>query len=230
MTSNHAVRPSRADEPGQCRLDILSTVDLSTVFRLHRKIYASLPDKTVLYPRDEAFFEQLLAGEGRVIGAWAQERLVGYTAFCRVDPALRAYGAELELPVEDHDKVAESAGSVVNPDFRRCGLYLRLFRMKCFVARRDGFRHLSAIVSLNNPASAATTLQCGFQVRALHFDQDGANLLLLSRLQHRPASAGQPVAHWVDLADVHGHREALAAGRRGVGYRWSSRALLVGYT
>lgn len=212
------------------RLEVLEAVDVPDVLRLHREVYASLPERRVLYLRDGAFFDSLLAGgEGGIVGARVQGRLVGYAAFRRAGREPGSYYRRLDLPGVDPGQAAETAGSVVHPDLRGRGLHRALCRTRREIARSTGYQHMAAVVSVANPGGAVTCIRCGFAVRALHFDADGANLLLHTHLRRPAPPVELSVERWVELADIDGHRAALIRGQCGVSCRRADSALLIGY-
>lgn len=209
---------------------LLQAADLPAVVQLHEEIHASLPDSGVLYFRDGDFFERLLKGNaGGIVGARARGRLIGYAAFKRASGDSGSYHRQLDLPGIDSKLVAESAGSVVHPDFRNRGLHVALCRTRHEMVRSLGYRHLAAVVSLANPAGAVTCFRCGLEVRALHFDADGTNLLFHTQLGADRSSGTPPVKRWIELPDAAGHRAILAMGFRGIGCRRTAGALRVGY-
>ncbi|MDZ7839236.1 MAG: GNAT family N-acetyltransferase [Gammaproteobacteria bacterium] len=221
-------RPARGNP--DCHIEILKATDLPPVVQLHEEIHASLRDSGVLYFRDIDFFERLLAGdEGGIVGARAGGRLIGYAAFKRAGGDCGSYHRHLNLPYTDPKLVAETAGSVVHSDFRNHGLHVALCRTRIDVVRSLGFRDLAAVVSVANPAGTATCFRCGLEVRALHYDADGTNLLFHARLVDNRSSGNPPVEHWIKLPDTAEHRAVLAAGFRGVVYHRKAGELQVGY-
>lgn len=230
MNDQTPTAPNMTCAAGDPRLEILKAADVPAVLRLHREVHASLPDRRVLYLHDGEFFKSILIGDGGVVGARLRGRLVGYAAFRRASRAPESYYHGLALPGIDPERAAETAGSVVHTDFRGCGLHVALCRTRQELARRSGYQHMAAAVSVANPAGAATCFHCDLEVRALHFDEDGTNLLFYTCLQRRTPIMAPAIERWVDLADIDSHRAAVNRGYRGVKGRRVDGALLIGYT
>jgi RimJ/RimL family protein N-acetyltransferase len=180
---------------------------------LHAKALAALPDPSLVRPETRAFFERILAGEGEVIGARENGRLVAYGILqfvLEVDDDPRSLASFDEAPI------VKLAGAAVAPGWRGQGLQRELIRRRVARAAERGCLQLYATAAPGNVASWRNLLGCGFVIAALLRRYGGLLRYLLVSGETLAPRLGVCRAEILRLEDQHGQAAALAAGRRGI--------------
>jgi GNAT superfamily N-acetyltransferase len=188
--------------------------EIDALLSFAERAYGELPDKRFVYFRRRPDFEGLLAGGGCIIGAFVQDRVVGFSAFAFHPPAEEVAKLCPFVPPAERAAVAINRTTLIDQRFRRRGLASRLHTERHRMMREVGCRHSVGIVFLPNHHSLAQGLRMGRVVRGTLIDRDGPNLVThldLRRTPLRRPSADRAVA----LADFEGHRDAIADGLRG---------------
>lgn len=168
----------------------LGPADRDRIFALHlRAIQGMGPDQ--VRPESLEFFEALLDGAGRIIGA------------CDPDGALVAYGVlqdgpdpgtrpDLWLGWPFDARIQKLAGSSVAAEYRGQRLQRELIRRR--VALADPGAYLYATAAPSNPASWRSLLGEGFEIRRLRRVYQDTLRYLLARRAGPRAEPAAPAA------------------------------------
>ena len=189
--------------------------DLDAFLDLHRVVLGTLGHPSCLDERDQVYMAQKLSGEGAVVGAFLDGRLLGYACLRFSGGRGPAYAEACGIHDHHCAGVAEMDGAAVDPDYRRTGVYQELLETRERVATESSIRHLLGIVSVHNPRSLTGVLAAGYRTRALYNDSFGPNLVIHKDLQvsYRPDDGDQRLR--IRINDIRGHTRALATARWG---------------
>lgn len=184
--------------------------DLPAMHALHRQSIAGLAPQ-VVKPETPEFLRGLLAGRGRVLGAWDGDALVAYGV---LQHDLLAHDDPRPLLglAADHP-LRKLAGAAVAPRWRGLGL------QRLLVERRMAWAPDAALFATAAPGNVVSwhnLLACGFAVRALLQRYGGHARYLLA---HVPgARTGPATAQAQELApdQIERQQALLAGGWRGV--------------
>ncbi|SFH68075.1 hypothetical protein [Albimonas pacifica] len=218
--------PSAAP-PGEVRLAVLAPGDLERVYAVHLAAMAAVGDPRLVKPEDRGFFERLLAGEGRLLGAFRGEALIGYGVLQVHLPPSEDARPWLGIPAGEG--LAKLAGAGVLPAEWGAGLHDLFIDWRVAEARRLEIAHLYATAAPGNPRSWTNLMAGGFAVRALHEKYGGHLRYFMWRRSALPAVEAaetpppDPAAGlWLAAEDAPAQHAALAEGR--LGLRWRRRA------
>lgn len=198
------------------RYDVLAPADLDAVYRLHRTATQAVERPDLIKPETREFFERLLGGEGRLVGAWEDGALAGYGVLqLKLPPS---EDARPYFGLSDADVLVKLAGASVLPREWGRGIHNVLIDLRIREAERLGLRHLYATSAPGNARSWENLLDAGFAVRAV-IDKYGGHIryLLYRDLHAAPIDAQGGV--WCAVADAARQRELLSSGHGGVAWR-----------
>jgi hypothetical protein len=204
-----------ADAFSRLRWHRLGPADLDRIFALHlRAIQGMGPDQ--VRPESPGFFEALLGGAGRIIGACdPDEVLVAYGVLQDgPDPGTRP---DLWLDWPADARIQKLAGSSVALAYRGHRLQRELIRRR--VALADPGAYLYATAAPSNPASWRSLLGEGFEIRRLRrVYQDTLRYLLARRAGPLAAPASPAIgdeARPLDGLSLDEQDRLLSQGWRG---------------
>ncbi len=231
--------PAPATAPAGVRLAALTPHDLDRVYAVHLAAMAAVGDPGLVKPEDRGFFERLLAGEGRLLGAFRGEDLLGYGVLQVHLPPSEDARPRFGIPAAE--SLAKLAGAGVLPGEWGAGLHDLFIDWRVAEGRRLGIEHLYATAAPGNPRSWTNLMAGGFAVRALHEKYGGHLRYFMWRRSAAPASASaapagsasapggaetpppDPAAGlWLASEDAPAQHAALDEGR--LGLRWRRRA------
>ncbi len=196
----------------------LGTRDLDTVFALHRAAIDAVGRPDLIKPESLDFFQRILSGGGRIIGAFGEHGLVGYGVLQLDLPP--SEDARLQLGLSSPDRLAKLAGASVLPHAWGEGIHDALIRLRVEEAQRLALGHLYATAAPGNARSWQNLLDAGFMVRGLIQKYGGHLRYLLYRdLASDAETTGQGV--WCGADEIERQLALAAAGWSGV--RWRKR-------
>lgn len=198
------------------RYEVLGPADLAAVYRLHRSATGAVGRPDLVKPESRAFFERLLAGEGRIIGAWIDDVLAGYGVLQLQLPP--SEDARPYFGLGDTDILIKLAGASVLPGFWGRGIHDALIDGRVRAAEALGFRHLYATSAPGNSRSWENLLDAGFAVRGLIEKYGGHIRYLLYRDLHA-ADAGERDGVWCAALDLDRQRDLVSSGHAGAAWR-----------
>ncbi|MGB3426294.1 MAG: hypothetical protein WBF84_18485 [Castellaniella sp.] len=201
-----------ADAFARLRWSRLGPQDRDRIFELHLRVLRDMsPDQ--VRPESLEFFEALLDGAGRIIGA------------CDPDGGLVAYGVlqdgpdpgtrpDLWLDWPSDARIQKLAGSSVAQAYRGQRLQCELIRRR--VALADPGAYLYATAAPSNPASWHSLLYEGFEIRRLRrVYQDSLRYLLARRAGPPIVSADADASRPMDALSLDAQDRLLSQGWRG---------------
>lgn len=179
----------------------LGPSDLQAVEALHRLAVGPVVRPDIVKPESRAYFESILAGRGRVIGAFDQTGsesehcLVAYGILQHAHAPKDEWEKDLKLP--PGSAIGRLAGASVAPAFRGRGLQRATISARIAMAPR-GMLLFSTAAPVNTP-SWASLLAEGFPIHGLIHRYGGFARYLMVR-DHALHDSEQAVV--VDPADI----------------------------
>ncbi|MFL5260465.1 MAG: GNAT family N-acetyltransferase [Hyphomicrobiales bacterium] len=196
----------------------LTPGDLDAIFSLHLEALAAVGRPELVKPESKEFFERMLAGAGRVIGASRDGALIAYGVLQFDLPS--SEDARPLLALDSGDDLAKLAGASVHPSVWGKGLHDALIGRRIEEAGRLAIRHLYSTSAPGNARSWANLLDRGFCVRGI-IEKYGGHLryVLYRDLALTPGRSGEGL--WCDVGDIARQRLLIANGFAGA--RWRTR-------
>lgn len=126
--------------------------DLPIIEQVQQKVIDALPDKTALQPLTTEEFLFILNERGLLIGAFVEERLIGFRALLIPDIDEEHLGYDLGLPAEELPQVIYQEISVVLPEYRGNRLQQKLAEviMDELPKLKEQFRYVCCTVAPMN--------------------------------------------------------------------------------
>ncbi len=126
--------------------------DLPVIEQVQQKVIDALPDKAVLQPLTTEEFLFILNERGLLIGAFAEERLIGFRALLIPDVDKEHLGYDLGLPAEELPQVIYQEISAVLPEYRGNRLQQKLAEviMEELPKLKERFRYVCCTVAPMN--------------------------------------------------------------------------------
>lgn len=204
---------SNAARAQDIRYAPLAGTDLGAILALHLAATGAVGRSDLIKPEKPEFFERILAGGGRVIGAWRDGVFVGYGVLQLDLPP--SEDARPHFGLSARDSLAKLAGACVLPEAWGEGIHDALIGLRVDEARRLGVAHLYATAAPGNARSWENLLAAGFAVRGLVEKYGGHLRYLLHRGEGIPVG---PAARgvWCAADDAERQRQLIAGG-------WSAR-------
>ena len=179
---------------------LLTGSDAGAAYRVHRKVFSALTNKNFMYEHDLQFFVDLIQSNGRMIGAFFDESLIGYIGFRYAGLSENRHWRLLKHLQINQESMAEGAGGAVLPEFRKRGIYGRLLQRRNEEAKTSGAMFQSTVVASDNTASLTPVLHTGFLVSAVFEDETGINYLFVKPLWNSVHASGNGMT--ISLHDV----------------------------
>ncbi|MBX3539284.1 MAG: hypothetical protein KF735_16695 [Chelatococcus sp.] len=197
---------------------LLATDDLDAIYALHLQAIDAMGDAALVKPETRAFFAGILAGGGRIVGAFD-------------DKGLAAYGVlQLDLPPSEDArpviglapsvKLAKFAGASVRPSDWGRRLHGALIDQRLEAARGAGVAHVYATAAPGNARSWTNLLDAGFHIRALKRKYGGHwRYLVFRAVDKKPQASGAEHDLWSAATDTGKAHRLLAEGYAGTAWR-----------
>lgn len=192
--------------------------DLPEIEKIQQHVIDSLPDKGTLQPLSTEEFLFILNERGLLVGAYAEDRLIGFRALLVPEIDAEHLGYDLGLPEEDLPHVIYQEISVVLPEYRGNRLQQKLADviMKELPNLAVHFRYVCCTVAPLNIPSLKDKFSQGMHIGALKEKYDGMlRYILVKDLQDAaPEYTGYTSAK---IDDLEKQQELLADGFVGIG-------------
>ena len=195
----------------------LGEADLGAVIALHRLVLASMPAH-LLATETDAFFADHMARIGRILGLFAEERLIAYGVLGLPGPVDPSLADDLGWAAE-RARVAHIDGISVRSEWRGNRLQRVLTAWRLREAAAAGRSLVITTVAPGNAASLLNILAEGLTIRALRQKYGGWRYLMARDLDG-PLAPSAAKGCWIDAADIAAQERLLAAGAIG----WKAEA------
>ena len=200
-------------EPFRFSVGFLADHDADRLLRLQGEILEVAPKPLPLYVRDREFFARCASECGCVVGAWHEDRLIGYAVLHVPRAGEENYGAQLKLSKTELDHVGHLGGSGVHPRYRGNRIQSRMVELRRAYAHAAGYYHMCGEVLPTNIMSIQNHLARGYFLKGFKVDHFGLSVYLLhgdARESPRRLDTGD--APETPVGDVAAYRRMLDGG------------------
>lgn len=196
----------------------LVLADLDDVYALHGQAIAAMIDPSLVKPETREFFAGILAGGGRIVGAFDDKGLAAYGVLQLALP--RSEDARSVIGLPPSVKLAKFAGASVRPADWGRRLHGALIDQRLDAARQADVAQVYATAAPGNARSWTNLLDAGFHIRALRRKYGGHWRYLVFRAVERvpPPSVGAD-AIWSPATDVRAAQKLMEEDRAGIAWR-----------
>lgn len=163
-------------------IHLLSEADVDRLWTLQSEVIQALENPSSLQPLSKEEFMHILKGNGLMIGAFHDERLIAFRAmlYPQVDEE-EHLAADAQIPQVEWSKVVYSEISNVHPLYRGYSLQKKLGHIIFDLIDRDQYRYVCATVAPFNIASLLDKFAQGMTIVALKEKYNGRLRYILLR-------------------------------------------------
>jgi hypothetical protein len=204
-----------------CNWRLMQQYEAAHAHALHTKVIKLTPTGMVRQDALE-YFEKHIELQGRIVGCFAQERLVAYGVLGLQSPMLSFVAQLMKVNADKQERMCLLDGASCEFDWRGRHLHEDAIALRLTMAKALGRSFIAVTVAPTNLASLRGLLRLGFAVQQYAEVYGGLPRLLLS------LDFDSPPAHWqaqqmVASTDLQGHRDALDNGWVGYGCQGDDR-------
>lgn len=192
--------------------------DLPEIEEIQRRVINSLPNKETLQPLTTEEFLFILNERGLLIGAYAEDGLIGFRALLVPEIDAEHLGHDLGLSEQDLPHVIYQEISVVLPEYRGNRLQQKLAEviMEELPHLEQDFRYVCCTVAPMNIPSLKDKFTQGMRIGALKEKYDGMlRYILVKDLENTSPEYADYTSAKID--DLKRQQELLAEGYAGIG-------------
>jgi ribosomal protein S18 acetylase RimI-like enzyme len=194
----------------------LARKDIDSILALHLEATRAVGSPELVKPESREFFERILGGEGRAIGAIRDGSLIAY-GILQIDLPPSEDARPL-LGLAPADRLAKLAGVSVLPVAWGEGLHDAMIEHRIALAFDEGIDHLYATAAPGNTRSWANLIDRGFSVRGL-IEKYGGHLRYLLYRDLSAAHDRTSDGIWCDAADIARQKLLIANSYSGTAWR-----------
>ena len=206
----------------------LTINDLEAILELQEKVIASLTVASFLQPLSEEEFLFILNGNGTMIGAFHEERLIAFRAMLEPEIDEHHLGRDAGLTESELSSVLYSEVTNVDPDYRGNKLQQILGELLLEDIDKKRYRYLFTTVAPFNIASLKDKFALGMHIISL--EKKYGNLLRYTLMKdlRGPKQTGTLTVQ-SDMSDVSKQQSLLEDGWIGVGLEEDDKSWKVKY-
>lgn len=196
----------------------LAEADIDDVIALHALARAGLNPNLVASETD-AFFADHLDRAGRILGLFAENRLIAYGVLGLPRPEDFNFGEMIDLPQNVHPRVAHVDGVGVAPEWRGNALHRVLIAWRLEAAAAAGRSVALTTAAPGNLPSVRNLMAEGMTIRALK-QKFGGWRYVLRRDLDGPQPAAPVNGRWVATDEIEAQDALLRQGEIGWLLEW----------
>ncbi|PID16154.1 N-acetyltransferase [Sporosarcina sp. P34] len=151
----------------QASLSLLTEEQLPEVLALQERIIAVLEQPEFLQPLTYDEFVYILRGNGMMVGAFVDDRLVAFRAMLDPGEDEEHLGSDAGVSQSELSSVLYSEISGVDPDYRGYGLQTTLGKWLMEHVERDRYRYICTTVAPFNIPSLKDKFALGLRIKGL---------------------------------------------------------------
>jgi GNAT superfamily N-acetyltransferase len=197
---------------------LLEPAALAEVQDIHQEALRRLSEPGLVRTDSDAFFAHHFSGEGRILGVFAEDRLIAYGILslpAGPDYRYDRFLEDLDLPASEWPRMAQLIGVAVRPEWRGNGLHRRLCEWRLELAHAVHRWQIAAVSAPGNPCSWRNLLAVGLRVTNIKMlGGDKLRYLLHADLRGAP-SLDPTTTVTCAVSDMAEQQALLARGYRG---------------
>ena len=192
----------------------LTVSDLPQIKELQQAVLAALPDKNILQPLSDEELLNILGGNGLMIGAFVEGKLIAFRALLKPDEHEDEH-LGLDIAAKDLSRVLYQEISNVHPNYRGFGLQKTLANIIMTQVDLNQYDWVCATVMPYNIASLKDKFAQQMQIFALKYKYGGKLRYVFGKsLQDNLERTGEPV--FISMGDVEQQQYYLKNGYYGI--------------
>jgi hypothetical protein len=186
---------------------------LDELFALHRQVVEGLPAEELYVGHDADWLSRHICEEGLCLGAFKDQRLIGYAILRFPNASPDNLGKLMGLKPSELTNVAQLQGSGISFRYRGRGLQSEFTRRRLSLAKELGYRHACVSVSPLNVISLRNMLEHDLRIIAVIDRLAGYRRLVLYKdVLHGTALRSTISMRLVRLEDTAAVRAAIDEG------------------
>ena len=186
---------------------------LDELFALHRQIVEGLPAEELYVGHDADWLSRHICEEGLCLGAFKDQRLVGYAILRFPDASPDNLGKLIGLEPSELTHVVQLQGTGISCRYRGRGLQSEFTRRRLSLAKELGYRHACVSVSPRNFISLRNMLEHELAIIAVIDQLAGYRRFILYKdLLHGATLRHAASMRLVQLDDTAAVRAAIDEG------------------
>lgn len=199
-------------------LKFLQVAQLKEVEQFQEEIIAYQRQKDQFVPLTNAEFRQVLGEQGISVGAFLEQRLVGFHGVFFPHVSAENLGLDIGLKELELNRVAHMESVSVHPDFRGNGLHLQMAnRLIDYIQNHTSYRYLLETVSPENTGSIKNVLKSGLVIVHLKRKYGGLLRYIFYRNLNEVVSIKEDTSVDIDIRDK--EKQACFLEKGYIGYR-----------
>jgi ribosomal protein S18 acetylase RimI-like enzyme len=201
---------------------------LMDMMELQEIIFQNLSDKEIFRTHSLSYFEEHFEVENSVIGVFTEDGLVAYNVLFFPGLDSDNFGADINLPEEELDKVVHLETVAVHPAYRGNSLQRKMEAVHLNLIKDMGFEHVCCTVSPKNHPSLQNVFSNGLAIKALKIKFGGRLRYIMHRnLSYPNAIKDEEIL--IDSLNIDGQIELLKKGLHGFRISKFSSGFLISY-
>lgn len=206
----------------------LCSKELNPIMELQKKVIGTLADTSFLQPLSEEEFRNILGGNGSMIGAFHDDKLIGFRAMLEPEIDGEHLGLDAGLSESELPTVLYSEVSSVDPDYRGNGLQQILGKLLVDAIDVQRHRYVFATVAPFNIASLKDKFALGMHIVSLK--EKYGNLLRYTMMKEIGKNVNESqLATMVNMSDIQKQQSLLSEGWIGVRLEQNNDSWIVTY-
>lgn len=201
----------------QCYIHKLDKTGIEEIIGLQQIVLAALTEKSLLQPLSIAEFDYILSGNGVMVGAFTNNKLIAYRAFLIPSPREEYLACDAGLKEEEIEQVIYSEVSVVDPVYRGNRLQTKMGKLLLKQLDTTKFKYVLATVSPYNIPSLKDKFELGMKIVALKEKYEGKLRFIFKKTitnQNRSRNDCQKL--YVNTTAIDEQQQILKIGYQGV--------------
>ncbi|MCG1028474.1 GNAT family N-acetyltransferase [Virgibacillus halodenitrificans] len=219
----------KSREPFEIRL--LAMKNMDEILLLQEVVRQTVTQSDSLQPLSEEEFENILSGNGFMIGIYVKENLIAFRAMLipPVDDP-EHLGSDAGLTDEAKRSMMYSEISVVHPEFRGNGLQTQMGKVVMEKIDKSRFRYVATTVAPFNIPSLKDKIALGMKIIALKEKYNGKLRYVLFRDFKAKRDTPAMQSKTVGMPQTEVQQQLLQEGYRGISIQASDEKVEVIYS
>ncbi len=190
---------------------VLTIAELPELEALQAQVYAALPDKNTLQPLSTEEFQNILNGNGLMIGIYAEDLLIAFRALLDPKEDPEHLGKDCGLDDAQLSRVMYQEISNVSPDYRGHGLQRLMATIIMDAMDVERFDYVCATVKPYNIPSLKDKFAQQLVVKGLKLKYGGKLRYIFFKDLKNP-SPTYTESIWISMGDTSGQQRLLKDG------------------
>jgi len=185
--------------------------DLNEIMALEEIIVQNLSDKEIFRTHAQDYFKDHFKVKNSVIGIYTDDGLIAYNVLYFPGVGGDNFGADIDLPIDELDKVVHLETVAVHPAFRGNSLQRKMEAVHLRTIQEMGYEHVCCMVSPKNRPSLQNIFSNGLIIKALKIKFGWRLRYIMHKNLLHPSAIG-PEEIRINVCDIEGQVDLLKKG------------------